>query len=75
MADGIRVNAVCPGTADTAILTNATPELLSMLSARVPIGRLATAEEVANLALFLASDEASYITGAAYIIDRGRSAG
>jgi NAD(P)-dependent dehydrogenase (short-subunit alcohol dehydrogenase family) len=45
-----------------------------MLVERVPMGRMGTPEEVASLALFLASDEASYITGAAYIIDGGRGA-
>jgi NAD(P)-dependent dehydrogenase (short-subunit alcohol dehydrogenase family) len=73
--DGIRVNAVCPGTTETAILDGSTPDMLRMLSDRIPLGRLGTAEEVANLALFLASDEASYITGQCYVIDGGRSAG
>lgn len=73
--DNIRVNAVCPGVTATEILTNAPDELKQMLVARVPIGRMGTPEEVASLTLFLASDEASYITGAAYIIDGGRGAG
>ncbi|GAA2445723.1 SDR family oxidoreductase [Actinomadura vinacea] len=73
--DGIRVNAVCPGTTETAILDGSTPEMREMLSARIPIGRLGAPEEVANLALFLASDESSYITGQCYVIDGGRSAG
>jgi NAD(P)-dependent dehydrogenase (short-subunit alcohol dehydrogenase family) len=73
--DGIRVNAVCPGTTQTAILDGSTPEMLEMLSARIPMGRLGGPDEVANLALFLASDQASYITGQCYVIDGGRSAG
>jgi meso-butanediol dehydrogenase / (S,S)-butanediol dehydrogenase / diacetyl reductase len=73
--DNIRVNAVCPGVTRTAILDGLPDELMHVLSSRVPMGRLCTPEEVASLALFLASDEASHITGAAYIIDGGRSAG
>lgn len=73
--DNIRVNAVCPGVTATEILTNVPQEVVDMLMARVPMGRMTTPEEVASLTLFLASDEASGITGAAYIIDGGRSAG
>jgi NAD(P)-dependent dehydrogenase (short-subunit alcohol dehydrogenase family) len=72
--DNIRVNAVCPGVTRTEILANLPPEMTEMLTSRVPMGRMGTPEEVASLTLFLASDEASYITGAAYIIDGGRSA-
>lgn len=72
--DNIRVNAVCPGVTATEILTNVPEELKQMLVERVPMGRMGTPEEVASLTLFLASDEASYITGAAYIIDGGRGA-
>lgn len=72
--DNIRVNAVCPGVTKTEILQNAPAELQEMLVARVPMGRMGTPEEVASLTLFLASDEASYTTGAAYIIDGGRGA-
>jgi NAD(P)-dependent dehydrogenase (short-subunit alcohol dehydrogenase family) len=74
-ARGIRVNAVAPGIIETPILDNASDELLSMLAAQVPQGRLGRPEEVASLALFLASDEASHITGQCYVIDGGRSAG
>lgn len=72
--DNIRVNAVCPGVTKTEILQNAPQELQDILVARVPMGRMGTSEEVAALTLFLASDEASYITGAAYVIDGGRGA-
>jgi NAD(P)-dependent dehydrogenase (short-subunit alcohol dehydrogenase family) len=72
--DGIRVNAVCPGVTRTEILARAPDEFQQMLTSRVPMGRMGTPEEVAALTLFLASDEASYITGAAYVIDGGRGA-
>jgi NAD(P)-dependent dehydrogenase (short-subunit alcohol dehydrogenase family) len=74
--DNIRVNAVCPGMTHTAILDQLSPEQLGLLLAqRSPLGRMNTPEEVAALTLFLSSDESSGITGAAYIIDGGRSAG
>ena len=72
--DNIRVNAVCPGVTRTEILDKVPEEFQQMLTSRVPMGRMGTPEEVAALTLFLASDEASYITGAAYIIDGGRGA-
>jgi len=68
------VNAVCPGVTETEILTNVPQEVKDMLVARVPMGRMGTPDEVASLTLFLCTDEASYITGAAYIIDGGRGA-
>ena len=74
---GIRCNAICPGTIQTPSLDdriNAFPdpvEARKNFIARQPIGRLGTAEEIANLVLFLASDEASYITGTAISVDGG----
>lgn len=73
--DGIRINAVCPGAVKTPIFDNAPPGFLDDLISQIPMGRLCKPEEVASLVLFLASDEASHITGATYIIDGGRSAG
>ena len=72
--DGIRVNAVCPGVTRPRSSPTCLRKYQQMLTARVPMGRMGTPEEVAALTLFLASDEASYITGAAYIIDGGRGA-
>ena len=79
---GVRVNAVCPGPIDTRMIHS----LESMLSpndpgsigeryqSNIPIGRYGTAEEVANVVLFLCSDLAGNITGAQYVVDGGRTA-
>lgn len=69
---GIRINSVNPGTARTPLVERLSPELQEFLNGQVPMGRLAEPEEVARLALFLASDESSYITGQDHIIDGGR---
>lgn len=71
---GIRVNAICPGVIDTPMLMMMKRDPKAgrrFLKESVPLGRLGKAEEVAALALFLASDEASYITGAAVPVDGG----
>jgi NAD(P)-dependent dehydrogenase (short-subunit alcohol dehydrogenase family) len=76
----IRVNAVCAGVIDTAMNARhraraADPEAwLAAARAITPLGRLGTADEVAALALFLASDEASFITGTGMLVDGGRVA-
>jgi NAD(P)-dependent dehydrogenase (short-subunit alcohol dehydrogenase family) len=64
----IRVNAVCPGWTDTAILGEMQRDILVR---QVPIGRIGEPSEIANLAVFLASDAASFITGSAYRVDGG----
>jgi len=71
--DGVRVNAVTPGYVDTAISPR-TPEQKAALAARHPIGRLADAEEIARVVCFLASEEASFVTGAHYTVDGGFTA-
>jgi NAD(P)-dependent dehydrogenase (short-subunit alcohol dehydrogenase family) len=70
---GIRVNAICPGFVDTPMLAGAisTSEDRAAISALAPIGRIATAEEVAQIALFLASDAASYMVGVLLSVDGG----
>jgi len=71
---GIRVNAICPGAIDTAMSRGLGEERRAAAEARIPMGRMGTPEEVAELAIFLASPEASFITGSAYVIDGGRNA-
>lgn len=73
--DNIRVNSVGPGVTLTPLVQNAPQEVIAPKIAQTPLGRACTPEEVASLTLFLASDEASGITGALYLIDGGRCAG
>jgi len=72
---GIRANAIAPGPTDTPMLSGVmTPEELRAFGEAMPIGRLAQPEELAAAALFLASDEASYVTGAVFAVDGGQTA-
>jgi len=77
VAQGIRCNAICPGTIDTPSLqqrlhdTGDYDQARAAFVARQPMGRLGKAEEIANLALYLASDESSFTTGAIHVIDGG----
>jgi 2-keto-3-deoxy-L-fuconate dehydrogenase len=72
---GIRCNCICPGTIETpSMLGRAAaqgPEGMKNFVARQPLGRLGTAEEIAMLALYLASDESSFTTGGAHVADGG----
>src|ERR1700733_4947810 len=72
---GIRVNVVAPGPTDTGMLTRftGTPENKAALMTTVPIGRLGLSEELANAIVFIASDEASFITGHVLNVDGGKS--
>lgn len=72
--DGIRVNAVAPGTVETAMTAGMTPEQRDELNALMPLGRMARPAEVAEVVAFLLSDRASYVNGAIYTIDGGSSA-
>ena len=67
----IRVNSIHPGPIDTEMLKIRSPEQNAERLTRVPMQRMGTADEVANLVLFLLSDESSYITGAEVAIDGG----
>ena len=72
---GIRCNCICPGTIETPSMLNraaaAGPGGREMFVSRQPMGRLGTAEEIASLAVYLASDESAFTTGVAHIIDGG----
>jgi len=69
---GIRANAICPGFIATSILTSIPPKVLKALEDKVPMGRLGKPEEVAGLIIYLASDEAAFVTGANISINGGQ---
>ena len=73
---GIRANAICPGPIDTPLLAPimSDPEKRARRLVHIPMGRLGRPEEIAKAALFLASDEASFVTGTALIVDGGITA-
>jgi NAD(P)-dependent dehydrogenase (short-subunit alcohol dehydrogenase family) len=73
---GIRANALCPGPVDTPLLQQllADPAARARRMVHVPMGRLANASEVARAALFLASDESSYVNGTTFLVDGGITA-
>ena len=79
--EGIRVNAVCPGSVDTEMIHAAwqqfgdVEQAQKLWSEKHPLGRIATPEEVGRAILFLASEEASFITGVALPVDGGITAG
>lgn len=69
---GINVNAICPGAIDTDMAKGVKESgQLAQVLARIPKGRLGQPEDIANLAVFLASDESDYISGTAIVIDGG----
>jgi len=73
---GVRVNALCPGPVDTPLLRElyaADPKQAERRLVHVPIGRFARADEIASAALFLASDESSYVTASTFLVDGGLS--
>ena len=75
----IRVNCICPGVISTPLVHGGLPggkeALDPMLAKAQPLGRAGQAEDIANMALFLASDESSWVTGAAMVVDGGFTAG
>jgi NAD(P)-dependent dehydrogenase (short-subunit alcohol dehydrogenase family) len=74
---GVRVNALCPGPVDTPLLRELfakDPEQAARRLVHVPMGRFAQAREIAQGALFLASDESSYVTASTFLVDGGLSA-
>jgi meso-butanediol dehydrogenase/(S,S)-butanediol dehydrogenase/diacetyl reductase len=73
-AAGVRVNAIAPGFIDTPRTAAANPEYLAPIVARTPLGRPGEAAEVASVVAFLASDDATYISGAIIPVDGGQAA-
>lgn len=74
--DGIRVNALCPGPVSTPLsqeLIDSDPDGAERVLARIPMGRFAEPQEIASAALFLASDESSFITASQFLVDGGIS--
>src|SRR6266498_1941348 len=74
---GVRVNALCPGSVETPLfmrLLEESPDAHERRRVHWPMGRLATAREVVNAALFLASDESSFVNGATFLVDGGLTA-
>jgi 3-oxoacyl-[acyl-carrier protein] reductase len=70
---GITINAVLPGNIITEGLSDLGPDYLRTMEAAIPLGRLGSIEEVASAALFLATEEAAYITGQTLVIDGGQT--
>jgi NAD(P)-dependent dehydrogenase (short-subunit alcohol dehydrogenase family) len=73
---GVRVNALCPGPVDTPLLQElyaSDPEQAARRLVHVPMGRFARAGEIASAALFLASDESSFVTASTFLVDGGLS--
>jgi NAD(P)-dependent dehydrogenase (short-subunit alcohol dehydrogenase family) len=74
---GIRVNGIAPGPVDTPLLRRSVPPsfIASVIEDRIPLGRLARADEIANATLMLLGDAGSYVNGATLAVDGGMSVG
>lgn len=70
---GIRVNVISPGSIDTALFATVTPEVREQIISGIPLGRLGTSEEIAAAALYFASADSSFVTGANLVVDGGWS--
>lgn len=71
---GVRVNAICPGTIETPMIESLPRERIAALEELHPVGRLGQAKDIAATAVFLASEDCTFATGASFIIDGGRTA-
>src|SRR6185295_3491576 len=69
---GITVNAICPGYIDTDMVADVPDKVLDAIVAQIPVGRLGTADEIASLVVYLASDAAAFITGAVFSANGGQ---
>lgn len=73
-ANNIRINAVHPGIVETPLVKQQATEATAQVIAATPLGRMAQPDEIANAVLFLASDEASFVTGSSLVVDGGYTA-
>jgi NAD(P)-dependent dehydrogenase (short-subunit alcohol dehydrogenase family) len=69
--DNVRVNAILPGVINTGMTPNLPADLINGIIAATPLGRIANASEIATVALFLATDDSSFVTGAEIVVDGG----
>ena len=69
----IRSNVLSPGPIDTPLVKQQSAEVIERIVSTVPVGRIGTTDEVAKAALFLASDDSSYVTGIELFVDGGRA--
>ena len=73
-ADGVRINAICPGLCDTALIEDSDPEAIQAAADAIPMGRMAQPEEIAGAAVWLCSADASFVTGTPLSVDGGHVA-
>jgi len=69
---GVRANVLSPGPTDTPLVARQSPDAIARIVSTVPIGRMGTSEEIAKAALFLASDDSSFVAGIELFVDGGR---